>query len=208
MKAARLSQVIKSARGNLFSEAELTSDIKAIYKMGYFDDVAADVTVSPEGKIITFLLKEKALISEIRIKGNKAIERSEIEGVMTFKVQQVLNPEKIVASADKIKALYDNKGYYNAEIKYAIDKEGDKNVIVTFNITEDERLYVKTISFEGNRAFTSKELKNIMSLTEWGIFHFSNRLRHPEERPIKTGYGQTKRILPESRLYQCSGRRT
>ena len=172
IESSALSQVIKSARGNLFSEAELTSDIKAIYKMGYFDDVAVDVTGSPEGKIITFILKEKVLISEIRIKGNKAIERSEIEGVLTFKVQQVLNPEKTVASTEKIKALYDNKGYYNAEIKYAIDKEGDKNVIVTFNITENERLYVKTISFEGNRAFTSKELKNIMSLTEWSIFHF------------------------------------
>ena len=172
IESSALGQVIKSAKGNLFSEAELTSDIKAIYKMGYFDDVAVDVTVSPEGKIITFLLKEKALISEIRIKGNKAIERSEIDGVLTFKVQQVLNPEKVVASTEKIKALYDSKGYHNAEIKYAIDKEGDKNVIITFNISENERLYVKTISFEGNRAFTSKELKNIMSLTEWGIFHF------------------------------------
>jgi outer membrane protein insertion porin family len=172
IESSALSQVIKSAKGNLFSEAELTNDIKAIYKMGYFDDVAVDVTGSSEGKVIAFILKEKALISEIRIKGNKAVERSEIEGVLTFKVQQVLNPEKIVASTEKIKAYYDNKGYYNAEIKYTIDKEGDKNVIVTFNITENERLYVKAISFEGNRAFTSKELKNLMSLTEWGIFHF------------------------------------
>jgi len=170
IESSALTQVIKSARGNLFSEAELTSDIKAIYKMGYFDDVAADITDSPEGKSIAFILKEKALISEIRIKGNKAIEKSEIEGALTFKVQQVLNPEKIVASTEKIKTLYDNKGYHNAEIKYAIDKEGDKNVVVTFNITENERLYVKTISFEGNQAFTSKELKNIMSLTEKGIF--------------------------------------
>ncbi len=172
IESSALGQVIKSAKGNLFSEAEITSDIKAIYKMGYFDDVAVDVTGSPEGKIIAFILKEKALISEIRIKGNKAIEKSEIEGVLTFRVQQVLNPEKIVASTDKIKALYDNKGYYNAEIKYVIDKEGDKNVIVTYNITENERLYVKAVSFEGNRAFTSKELKNLMSLTEWGFFHF------------------------------------
>ena len=172
IESSALSQVIKSAKGNLFSEAEITSDIKAIYKMGYFDDVAVDVTGSPEGKLIAFILKEKALISEIRIKGNKAIEKSEIEGVLTFKIQQVLNPEKIVASTDKIKALYDNKGYYNAEIKYVIDKEGDKNVIITYNITENERLYVKAISFEGNRAFTSKELKNLLSLQEWGFFHF------------------------------------
>ncbi|HET6461381.1 MAG TPA: outer membrane protein assembly factor BamA [Syntrophales bacterium] len=172
IESSALTQVIKSARGNLFSESELTSDVKAIYKMGYFDDVTADVTDSPEGKTITFILKEKALISEIRIKGNKAIERSEVEGALTFKVQQVLNPEKIVASAEKIKTLYDNKGYYNAEIKYTIDKEGEKNVIVTFNITENERLYVKSISFEGNQAFTSKELRNMMSLSEKSIFSF------------------------------------
>ena len=191
IESSALSQVIKSAKGNLFSEAEITSDTKAIYKMGYFDDVAVDVTNSPEGKIITFILKEKALISEIRIKGNKAIEKSEIEGVLTFKVQQVLNPEKIVASTDKIKALYDNKGYYNADIKYVIDKEGDKNVIITYNITENERLYVKTITFEGNRAFTSKELKNLLSLHGMGIFSFFHRLRHSQEGPIKTGYGQS-----------------
>ncbi|HUH65029.1 MAG TPA: outer membrane protein assembly factor BamA [Syntrophales bacterium] len=167
-----LSQVIKSAKGSLFSEVELSSDIKAIYKMGFFDDVAADVTGSPEGKVITFILKEKALITEIRIKGNKAIDRSEIEGAITFKTQQVLNPEKVVASAEKVKALYDNKGYYNAEIKYSIDKEGEKNVIVTFNITENERLYIRTISFEGNVAFTNKELKNMMTVTEYGFFHF------------------------------------
>jgi len=172
IESSALSQVIKSARGNLFSEEELTSDIKTIYKMGYFDDVAADVTDSPEGKVIAFILKEKALISEIRIKGNKAIDRGEIEGVMTFKVQQVLNPEKIVASTEKIKALYDSKGYYNAEIKYTIDKEGDKNTIVTFNISEDDRLYIKTISFEGNRAFMSKELKNVMSTAEKTMFYF------------------------------------
>jgi outer membrane protein insertion porin family len=117
-------------------------------------------------------LREKALISEIKIKGNKDIEKNEIESAMTFKVRQVLNPEKIVSSIEKIKALYDNKGYYNAEIKYAVDKEGDKDIRVTIDITENEKLYIKTISFEGNSAFASKELKKMMTSTEWGIFHF------------------------------------
>jgi outer membrane protein insertion porin family len=166
-----ISQVLKTARGNLFSETDLSADIKAIYKMGYFDDVAADVTTTPEGKIITFIVKEKALISEIRIKGYKGIDKGEIENALTFKVRQVLNPEKIAASMEKIKVLYDSKGYYNAEIKYDVNKEGEKDVIITFNITENERLYVKTISFEGTRAFTDKELKNTMTITEKGFFY-------------------------------------
>jgi outer membrane protein insertion porin family len=172
IESSAVNQVVKSAKGNLFSETDLSSDIKAIYKMGFFDDVATDVTGTSEGKIITFILKEKALITEIKIKGNKAIEKSEIESALTFKIREVFNPGKVVASIEKIKSLYDNKGYNNAEIKYVIDKEGDKDTRITIDITENERLYIKTISFEGNRAFTNKELKKTIDATEWGIFHF------------------------------------
>jgi outer membrane protein insertion porin family len=172
IEISAVNQVVKSAKGNLFSETDLSSDIKAIYKMGYFDDVATDVTGTSEGKIITFILKEKALITEIKIKGNKAIEKSEIESALTFKIREVFNPGKVVASIEKIKSLYDNKGYNNAEIKYVIDKEGDKDTRITIDITENERLYIKAISFEGNRAFTNKELKKTIDATEWGIFHF------------------------------------
>ncbi|HYA14206.1 MAG TPA: outer membrane protein assembly factor BamA [Syntrophales bacterium] len=171
IESSAIKQVLKSVKGNLFSEADLSADIKAIYKMGYFDDVAADITNAPEGKIITFIVKEKALISEIRIKGNKGLDKGDIENTLTFKVKQVINPEKMAASIEKIKALYDSKGYYNAEIKYEVTKEGEKDVIVTFNITENERLYIKTISFDGNRAFTDKELKNIMTTSEKGLLY-------------------------------------
>ena len=172
IESIAISQVLKSVKGNLFYEADLAADIKAIYKMGYFDDVAADVTANPEGKIITFMLQEKPLISEITMKGNKVIDRGDIEAVLGFKVRQSINFEKIASSTERIKALYDNKGYYNAEIKHEIHKEGNKDVRIVYNITENDRLYIKTISFKGNRAFTNKELKKIMTVTEWTIFHF------------------------------------
>lgn len=82
IESSAINQVIKSTRWNLYSEADISSDIKSIYKMGYFDDVAADVSSAPEGKTITFIVKEKPVISEIKIKGNKAIEKSEIEGTL------------------------------------------------------------------------------------------------------------------------------
>jgi outer membrane protein insertion porin family len=172
IETTAINQVLKSGKGNLLDEADIAADIRAIYKMGYFDNVAADVTESPEGKIITFILQEKPLISEIVIKGNKEIDRGDIEGVIGFKVRQSINFEKIASSVEKIKALYDNKGYYNAEIKYEIHKEGDKDVRIVYNITENNSLHIKTIFFKGNRAFTDKELKKTMTVTEWTLFHF------------------------------------
>lgn len=164
--------VLESAEGRLFSEKRLSLDIKAIYKMGYFSDVTADVTDSPDGKIITFALHEKPMITDIEIKGNDAIKTEEIEGVLTVRPHQALDLDKVAADVRKIKTLYDDKGYFNSEVNYAIEEEEGKNVHIIFNITENERLYIESITFEGNEAYTDKELRNMMETSEWGIFHF------------------------------------
>jgi len=72
---------------------------------------------------------------------------------------------------EKIKTLYDSKGYYNAEIKDKVEQDGN-DFRVIFDIKENDRLYVKSITFEGNEAYSSKELKNMMSTSEYGLFHF------------------------------------
>jgi outer membrane protein insertion porin family len=174
IEATAIQQVLKSVKGALYSEADVTADIKAIYKMGYFDDVSADMTDSPEGKIITFTVVEKALISEVKIQGNKAMDVGDIHGVLTTKPRQVVNSDKLNTDIEKIRGLYHAKGYYNVEISDVLEKRGDKEVVVLFIIVENEKLYVERISFEGNRTFSDKELRNIMKTTEWGILHFFN----------------------------------
>jgi len=172
IEASAINQVLKSAPGSILTDAELSADIKAIFKMGYFDDVTAEVTEVAEGKVITFLVEEKPLITEIRIQGNKALKKDDIEGAMSVRNRQTVNPEKLKTDMEKIKALYDGKGFYNAEILYTIEKAGQRDVQIIISIVENEKLFIRGISFEGNRTFTTKELKNMMTTNEWGIFHF------------------------------------
>jgi outer membrane protein insertion porin family len=167
-----IKQVIRSTPGSFFSEATISSDIKAIYRMGHFSDVLADVKDTPEGKVITFILDERVQISEIKIAGNDAISTQDIEGTLTIKAKQNLNPENIRSDVQKIKALYDNKGYYNAEVSYALEKVGGKDSRVVIKIQENKRLYIRHIAFEGNEAYSDKELKEMMKTSEWGFFYF------------------------------------
>lgn len=165
-------QAIKEKPGNVFSEAQLSDSIKAIYKLGYFEDVAADVADTPEGKIITYQVKERGLITAISIKGNKAVDKGDIEASLAFKTKQTLNREKLASSIEKIKALYDSKGYYNAEITSQVDKAGEKDLRVTFTIKENEKLYIQRISFTGNSTFRDKDLKKIMKTSEKDFFYW------------------------------------
>jgi outer membrane protein insertion porin family len=165
---------IKSKVGNHFFEAEIADDIKRIFKMGFFLDVTAESMSTPEGKVITFSVQEKGLISEIKISGNKALSKDDIQEVLTIKTRQSLNQEKIKADVGKIKTLYDSKAYYNAEINDKVERDGEKDFRVIFDIKENDKLYIKSIIFEGNEAYSSKELKNMMSTSEHGIFSFIN----------------------------------
>jgi len=164
--------VIKSAKGKIYSEEDLSSDIRAIYRTGYFTDVRVDVTDAADGKAVTFILEERPFVNDIRIKGNDAVKSDDIRGVLSFKVKQAYNPDRVKADTDKIKALYDDKGYYNAEISFSTEKVKDRDVNVIIEIKEYDQLYVKSIDFAGNQAFTNKELKGLLETSEWSIFSF------------------------------------
>lgn len=167
-----ITSKIKSKAGGFFSAADVAEDIRTIFKMGFFLDVAAKVTMSPEGKILTFVVQERGLVSEIVINGNKALSKSDIQDVLTIKTRQSLNQEQIKADIEKIKSLYDNKGYYNAEIQDRVERDGENDFRIVLDIRENERLYVRAITFEGNEAYSSKELRNMMGTSERGLFSF------------------------------------
>ena len=172
IEASAILQQIKSKAGKPFWEADISADIKTIFKMGFFLDVTADAISTPEGKEVTFTVQEKGLISDIRINGNKALSKGDIQEVLTIKVKQNLNQEKIKADVEKIKNLYETKGYNNAEITDKVEKDGEKDFRIIFDIKENGKIYVKSITFEGNEAYSSKELKNMMSSSEYTIFSF------------------------------------
>ena len=172
IETSAIMNVLKESPGKLFSPADLSADIKAIYKTGYFSDVKADVKDTPGGKVITFTVQERPMISNVVVKGNDAIETKEIEAVLTVRLRQFLDVDKIKEDVEKIRTLYHNKGYFNVEIKYDIEMKSEKEAILTYTIVEGRRLYIKSISFTGVQAFSPKELKNMMDTSEYGLFHF------------------------------------
>lgn len=171
IEAAAIIQQLKSKEGSPYIEDNIAEDIKTIFKMGFFLDVSASAADTPEGKIVTFTVVERGLITDIQIKGNKALGKSDIMEVLTIKTRENLNREKIKSDIVKIKSLYDAKGYYNAEIIDEVEQDR-QDYRVILNITENEKIYIKSITLEGNEAFSTKELKKMMITKEKEILSF------------------------------------
>jgi len=164
--------VIKSEKGQIFSERVLSDDIKAIYKMGYFDDVRVEVSDGTTGKRLTFIVEEKPVISSVEVKGNDEIDRDEIDGVINIKPKQIFSGEKVKQSVENIRGLYRDKGYLDAAVSDSLETLQNGTVRVVFTIEEHKKLYVEKIIFEGNKAFTDDDLKDMMEISESGFFTF------------------------------------
>ncbi|MBF0227015.1 MAG: outer membrane protein assembly factor BamA [Desulfobacterales bacterium] len=165
-------RLIKAKPGDLFIPERLSDDLKTIYAMGYFDDITIEEDDGQLGKIVTFNVKEKATIREIKIKGESAIEEEDIKETLNLKTGAILNIFKIKNNVQRIDQLYKDKNYHNVEVSYNIIPLEHNQADLEFVIKEHEKSRIKKITFEGNTQFSDKDLKKQMKTNEKGFFYW------------------------------------
>lgn len=163
-------RVIKTAPGDIMLAKSLSDDLKAVYSMGYFDDIRIEAEDGTEGKTITFRIKEKPNVRKIRIEGNRRIEDEDIQEVLAIRTGSILNIKTINDSVRQIEDLYKEKNYHNVKVAYNIEYLEKNQAIVKFVIAEGEKVRIKRIVFEGNTAYKDKKLKKMMETSEKGFF--------------------------------------
>ena len=160
---------IKNRPGALFDRAVVEQDVKAIYRMGFFEDVQAEI--SPDG-VLTYTVKEKPYVREVKIQGNSQIGRDKIETALGITPRTILDHGRVTEGVDKVRKLYNEQGYVGAKVDYALSVESSNQAVLVLDIVEGTRLLIKKISFEGNRTFSEGELRGLMATKEEWIFSF------------------------------------
>ena len=160
---------VKNRPGQLFDQAVVEQDVKAIYRMGFFEDVQAEI--SPDG-VLTYTVKEKPYVRDIKIQGNAQLSRDKIETALGVTPRTILDRGRVAEGVDKVRKLYNEQGYVNAKVDYALSVESSNQAVLVVDIVEGNRLLIKKVSFEGNRSFSEGELKGLMATKEEWLFSF------------------------------------
>jgi outer membrane protein insertion porin family len=159
---------IQSKAGDIYDPAILRDDLKAIFAMGYFDDVQIDVKDGDTGKVVIFRVVEKPAISSISFSGIDELDNDDVTEVITIKENSILNPARVNEAAAAIETLYKSKGYYNTTVTPNISYPTPETAAVRFVIEEGKKIYIKEISFEGNTSFDSDDLEDVLETkTKW-----------------------------------------
>lgn len=163
-------RVTRSKAGDVYDEALLSEDLQAIYAMGWFDDVRVEAEKSPDGNIVIFAVQEKPTIREIQFSGNIAIEDEELKENVDISSGSILNIFKVRRNIKIIESLYKDKNYHNVRVEYKIEPLDNNQANLSFEIEEGEKVRIKTITFDGNSAYDSETLKDLMETDEKGFF--------------------------------------
>lgn len=161
---------ISSRAGGAYNPSTLREDLKAIYSMGYFNDVQINVTEGAKGKNVVFKVVEKPIIASVTFSGLDELSEEDVRGAANIREHFILNPAKVNAGVEAIKELYKSKGYYNTQVTSRITFPSDEGAVIEFTIDEGKKIYIKTISIEGNTAFDDDELLDEIETSEKGFF--------------------------------------
>ena len=158
--------------GEPLSQEKTNNDIKNIFKMGYFDDVRAEIEPFEGGIRLIYIVKEKPIITKIEFQGNEEFDDAKLKENITISTGAIADAVLIQDNANKLRAFYEEEGYWLSEIVPVIKKISPDEVTLTYQIEEGSKVRIKDIFIEGNEALSSGKIKRAMETKEWWIFSF------------------------------------
>ena len=188
VEAQTVLRQMGSKVGGSLSLSQLSSDVKRVWRLGYFDDVKVDAEPAGEGVVnLNVIVSEKPAVAEVVIEGNDELDNEKITEVIDIKRFQILDISRVKANAEKIRSLYLEQGFYLAEVDYRIDEieQGDQARVI-FDIHEYAKVEVKKITILGNEALSDDELSKIMLTREGDWFSFLTSFGTFKEEAFET----------------------
>jgi len=167
-----IKRIIATKPGDIYLTKSLTKDLKAIYAMGYFEDIRIESEKGTDGKTIIFNVKEKPTVKKITITGNLVLKDEKIQEDLTIKIGSILNIFQIRSDISRIEVLYKEKHYYNVKVTYKIHPLEHNQAELELIVAEGKKVQIKKVIFQGNNAYKEKELQKIIKTRKKGFFSF------------------------------------
>jgi len=175
---------IVTAAGQQPSAQTLEEDRRRLIRTGKFLDVQYEIKIEAGHNIVIFRVKERPAVLAVEFAGNAKFSDKELLKEVDLRSGDPLNTFKIQQGISYIEQLYREAGYADVVVGLNEDLLRDENQVV-YTIEEGVSSRVKSISFEGNTAFSKSELlSRIITKTYIPVFRAGNFNPDQLERDI------------------------
>ncbi|WP_240359767.1 outer membrane protein assembly factor BamA [Pyxidicoccus trucidator] len=174
VEAEAIRRALRTKVGQALTPGNSAQDLRAVWALGYFQNVELLVQRLPRGVAYVVRVEERPIIRLVQLRGNEELSQEDLKEDIDVKPATILDMETVRSSVQKIQAKYVEKGYFLAEVTYELKPvEGTPGAVdVVFVTNERAKVMVKQISFIGAEKVSPEELKETMITREGGFLSF------------------------------------
>lgn len=173
-KASIVLSKVKARKGDVVTDPAFRGDVDRLLESGLFEDVEVAVEDLPGRKDarggakvqVIFKIKERPVVRRLDFKGNRKLSDSKFRDGLISKVDEPYDRFKASQDVSKILSVYHDEGYLDAQAESytSLDPRTNK-VILTFFLTDGNRVTVKDVVVEGAQAFSIGKVRKILKKT-------------------------------------------
>ena len=172
-------QVIRSTSrlipGRTVTGLDIQRGIRRLWELGFFADIQIYMDEeTDEGLVLRIAVEEYPSLEKITLKGNKKLGKNKILEAIEIKPPQILSEYAISEAVRKIKRLYREDGYLNAEVVVDLqpgDHPHGQELILT--IDESRKVRLREVRIEGNEDVSSFLLRlKLKNTKRWRWYTF------------------------------------
>jgi outer membrane protein insertion porin family len=152
-------------RGDTIDQARIVQAIRALYKTGFFEDVAVD----RQGDILVVTVTERPAINKLTLTGNKDIKTEDLTkglGNIGLAEGETFDRLSLDRVTQTLRSQYNDRGKYNVEITPTVTKLDRNRVDITIAIKEGKAAKIRHINLIGNEVYEQKDITDSWESSE------------------------------------------
>ncbi|GAB3411578.1 outer membrane protein assembly factor BamA [Massilia agilis] len=155
--------------GETFDDDKATAAIKALYATGFFKDVRLE----EENGVLVVLVEERPAIASVDFTGTKEFEKDMlVKALKEIGVGEtkIFDKASVDRAEQELKRQYLSHGLYGVKITTTVTPIERNRVNIMFNVDEGDVAKIRQINIVGNKAFSDKQLRELLQLSTSGWF--------------------------------------
>jgi outer membrane protein insertion porin family len=165
--------------GQTITTQDTVNILRALYKTGFF----SNVVLERQGSTLIVAVTERPTIGLIQIIGNKEFTDKQLLPVLKdINIAEGLpyDSSKVNSIIQGLKEQYNEMGYYAVQVQAETRPESRNRVILIIRVKEGPIAKIRHITILGNQAFSTRQLKKIMTSKTAAWWRLSAFITHSD----------------------------
>jgi outer membrane protein insertion porin family len=155
--------------GDTFTDDKGATAIKSLYATGFFKDVR----IEAEGDVLVVTVEERPAIAAVEFTGTKEFDKDTLTKALKeigLGESRIYDKALLDRAEQELKRQYLSRGLYGVQITTTVTPIERNRVNINFTVDEGDVARIRQINVVGNKAYSEKELRDVLKLSTPGWF--------------------------------------